>query len=97
MNIRIQSVKFDADAKLTSFIEQKLVKLEKFVEPVILAEVTLRLDKNHDLGNKIAVIKLEVPHTTLVAERQCHTFEEAVDECVDALKVQIGKEKDKHK
>ena len=31
MNVQIQSVKFDADARLVSFIEQKIAKLDRFV------------------------------------------------------------------
>lgn len=95
MNIKIQSVKFDADQRLLDFTEAKLNKLERFIERVTLADVALKLDKDHDRGNKVAVIKLEVPGEDLVAESRAKSFEEAVDLAIGALKKQIDKRKDK--
>lgn len=95
MNVQIQSVKFDADARLVSFIEQKIAKLDRFVERATSAEVILKLDKDFEKGNKVATITLAVPGGELVAEAQCKTFEEAVDQSIDALKRQVEKHKDK--
>ena len=95
MNVQIQSVKFDADARLVSFIEQKIAKLDRFVERAISADVILKLDKDFEKGNKVVTITLAVPGDELVAEAQCKTFEEAVDQSIDALKRQIEKRKDK--
>ena len=41
MDIRVQSVKFDADVKLLEFIQKKVGKLEKFYDSIIKAEVAL--------------------------------------------------------
>ncbi|HPV56835.1 MAG TPA: HPF/RaiA family ribosome-associated protein, partial [Tenuifilaceae bacterium] len=43
MNIKIQSIKFDADKKLTDFIEKKVSKLERYFDNIVDAEVFLRL------------------------------------------------------
>ena len=95
MNMQIQSVKFNADQKLINFIEQKLSKIERFNDSNIGSEVILKLDKDNENGNKVVVMKLNVPGNELVAERRSHTFEEAVDECIAALKKQIEKYKAK--
>ena len=95
MDVKIQSVKFDADKKLVSFIEGKMAKLERFVERAVAAEVILKVDKNHDEGNKVAVIKLLVPGEDLVSERRSKSFEESVDDAIDALKKQLEKYKEK--
>lgn len=95
MDIRIQSVKFDADRKLVAFVEEKVGKLNRYEEDILSADVALKLDKNNELGNKVAVIKLDVAGDTLVAERQCKSFEEAVDQVVDALRKQLAKYKEK--
>lgn len=95
MNIQIQSVKFDADKKLTAFIEEKVSKLDRYADDIISADITLKLDKDRENGNKVAVLKLDVAGDTLVAERQCKSFEEAVDLSVDALKKQLAKHKEK--
>lgn len=95
MNIQIQSVKFDADQKLVDFVQHKVGKLDRMIDNSTGAEVTLKLDKDHELGNKVAVLKLAVPGNDLVAERRSKSFEEAVDQCIDALKKQIERYKDK--
>lgn len=94
MNIQIQSVKFDADQKLLDFVEHKVGKLDRMIDNSTGAEVTLKLDKDDDLGNKVAVLKLAVPGTELIAERRSKTFEESIDMCVDALKRQIERYKE---
>jgi len=95
MNVKIQSIKFDADKRLLDFIETKLNKLERFTDKATSTEVTLKLDKNDEQGNKIALIEIEVPGESLVAERQSKSFEESIDLCIDALKKQLEKYKDK--
>ena len=95
MNIQIQSVKFDADKKLTAFIEEKVSKLDRYADDIISADITLKLDKDKENGNKVAVLRLDVAGDTLIAERQCKSFEEAVDLSVDALKKQLAKHKEK--
>lgn len=93
MNVKIQSLKFDADQKLISFIEHKLEKIDKFADGVIAADVTLKLEKDNEHGNKIALITVDLAGNKLVAEKQCKSFEEAVDQCIDALKKQLDKYK----
>jgi len=95
MNIKIQSIKFDADKKLTDFIEKKVNKIERYFDNIVDVEVFLRLQNSQELDNKIAEIRIKVPGSDLFAQRQSKTFEEAVDDCVDALKAQIQKHKDK--
>ena len=68
MNVQIQSVKFDADRKLVEFVEHKMDKLDRFVERAIGADVILKLDKDHELGNKVATINHHIPGDDLVAE-----------------------------
>jgi putative sigma-54 modulation protein len=95
MNVQIQSVKFDADQKLVDFVEAKISKLDRFVERATGADVILRLDKDHDRGNKVAIIKLEVPGDDLVAEFRSKSFEESVDGALEAIKKQIEKHKER--
>ena len=95
MNVHIQSVKFDADSKLIEFVEAKMAKLDRFADRSTGADVILKLDKDHDMGNKVATITLHMPGEDLVAEHQAKTFEESVDEAIDALKRQLDKFKGK--
>ena len=95
MNIQIHSVRFDADKKLIDFVHQRLEKLTQCGEDIVNAEVYLRLDKDQERENKISEIKLELPGGPLFARKQSKTFEEATDEAMDAIKVQITKHKQK--
>ena len=95
MNIQIQSVKFDADQKLLDFVQHKVGKLDRKIDNSTGAEVTLKLDKDDSAGNKVAIVRLSVPGHELVAERRSRSFEESVDLCVDALKRQIERYKER--
>jgi len=97
MNIKIQSLRFDADAKLLDFVENKLSKLDQYYDNIIGAEVILRLDKSEDVGNKVADIKILIPGNELFSKKQAKSFEEAADLAIDALKRQIKKTKDKQR
>ncbi|MDR0561049.1 MAG: ribosome-associated translation inhibitor RaiA [Prevotellaceae bacterium] len=97
MNVKVQSIKFDADKKLIDFIEKKISKLEKFFDGIIGAEVILRLD-NHSTDptdNKKVEVLIKLPGKEAFAERVSKSFEEAVDHCADALKIQLSKAKGK--
>jgi putative sigma-54 modulation protein len=95
MNIKIHSIHFDADAKLLGFIDQKVKKLLQFYDDIIGAEVFLRLEKVQDMENKIVEIKLFIRGNDVFAKKQSKTFEESTDECVEALRKQLKKHKDK--
>ena len=95
MNVQIQSVKFDADQRLVDFVNAKLAKLDRFAERATGADVILKLDKDREKGNKIAVITLRMPGEELVATQQARTFEQAIDEAIDALRRQVDKAKAK--
>jgi putative sigma-54 modulation protein len=95
MDIKIHSVRFDADIKLIDFINNKVSKLIQFNDDIIAAEVFLRLENSQDMENKIAEIKLDIPGNNLFAKKQSKTFEEATDLAVDALRKQVKKKKDK--
>lgn len=97
MDIKISSVHFDADKKLIDFINKKVNKLEKFFDEIINAEVILRLENTQDLDNKVSEIKLIIRGNDLFAKKQSKTFEEAIDNAIDALRQQIEKHKGKVK
>jgi putative sigma-54 modulation protein len=97
MNVKIQSVHFDAAEKLETFIRQKTGKLEQYFDGIISAEVTLKLDKSDITENKIAEITLDMPGNNLFAKKQNKTFEEAVDLACEALRKQLIKRKGKDK
>ncbi|WP_234985401.1 ribosome hibernation-promoting factor, HPF/YfiA family [Porphyromonas crevioricanis] len=95
MNVRIQALHFDATDQLKQFIEKKLSKLERFVEDAMVAEVVLKVVKPETVENKHASIQIPVRGAELFAQKSSDTFEAAIDECIDALKKQIERLKDR--
>ena len=95
MEIKIQAIKFDATDKLQAFVDKKVGKLEKTYEEIQLAEVQLKVVKPATAMNKETSLTVTVPGTKLFVEKKCDTFEEGIDQCVDAMKVQLTKFKEK--
>lgn len=93
MNIVINAVKFKADPKLEKFVADKVSKLDRLVDNATKCEVFLKVDKPESDNNKIAELRIIVPGKDLFVTKQADTFEQAVADGVDTLKVQIEKYK----
>jgi len=97
MKVSISSVKFKADKKLETFIQEKVSKLSSLYDGVLAGDVTLKVSNSEKLDNKITEIRLSVRGNDLFAKKQSNTFEEATDTAVEALKKQLAKHKEKIK
>lgn len=97
MELKVQSIHFDATEKLHEFIEKKVVKLEKNSDDVRTAEIILKVVKPEVAMNKHTSIRIKVTSGELFAEKICDTFEEGVDTCIDALLKQLSKHKEKQR
>ncbi|MCM1005462.1 MAG: ribosome-associated translation inhibitor RaiA [Prevotella sp.] len=96
MEVQIKAIHFDITERLVSFINKKLDKLARRFEAVTDAEVSLKVVKPETAMNKEAGIKLILPDSPdLFASKTADTFEEAVDNCLEALEKQLEKEKGK--
>ena len=95
MEIKIQSIHFDATEKLQAFIDKKVAKLEKTFEDIQKVEVQCKVVKPATAQNKAVSMSVSVPGSTLFVEKTSDTFEESVDLCVDSMKVQLQKYKEK--
>ena len=93
MEIRVQSLKFDADQKLLEFVEKKVSKIGRFDDAITDVEVVLSLLEKPE--NKNVKLKVHVPGGSQVIERNAQTFEIAVNECVDAMKEKLTRNKAK--
>ncbi|MDE6715123.1 MAG: ribosome-associated translation inhibitor RaiA [Muribaculaceae bacterium] len=97
MKVTINAIHFDASDKLVNFINRKVEKLAKHHDSIFDAEVTLKVVKPETAMNKEAGVKISYPDQVVVfASKTANTFEEAIDDCVDALKKQLEKVKAKH-
>ena len=97
MEISVKTIKFDATEKLQEFIQKKASKLEKFCGEIRKVEVSLKVVKPETAMNKEAAVKLYTVSGDIFAEKVCDTFEEAVDQCIDAVNKQHSKLKEKQR
>ncbi|MDR0961984.1 MAG: ribosome-associated translation inhibitor RaiA [Mediterranea sp.] len=97
MDVRIQSIHFDASEQLQAFIQKKVVKLGKFYDDITRVEIALKVVKPETAVNKEAGVQVIVPNGEFYATKTCDTFEEAVDLCLEALSKQLVKHKEKQR
>ena len=96
MNVKIQTVRFNADEKLVDYINQKLQKLQVFHDRIVKVDVFLKLDNVvHNIKDKIAEIRVHVPRHNFFAKTTSKSFEESFDDALDSMLIQIKKKKQK--
>ena len=84
MNVNIQTVHFDADAKLTSHIQKKVEKLTHFHDRITKVDIYLKLDNVvHNIKDKIAV------------KQTSKSFEESFDIALETVISQIKRKKER--
>jgi putative sigma-54 modulation protein len=97
MTVNIQTVRFDADAKLIDYVTQRLKKLLGFHDRILKVEVYLKLDNVvHNIKDKVAEIKVHVPRQQLFVKQTSKSFEQSFDEALDSLITQLKRKKEKH-
>lgn len=96
MNVNIQTVHFDADSKLVSYVEKKLSKLFQFHDRITKVDVYLKLDNVvHTIKDKVAEIKVHVPRYNFFVKSSSKSFEESFDVALDSVIMQIKRKKEK--
>ena len=96
MNVNIQTVHFDADIKLVSYIEKKVEKLTQYHDRITKVDVYLKLDNIvHNIKDKVAEIKVLIPRHEFFVKQSSKSFEESFDEALDSVILQIKRKKDK--
>lgn len=93
MEIRVKSLKFNADQKLLDFVQKKVSKLERFDETIDYMDVVLSLLEKPE--NKNVKLQAGMPGRSLMIERTGRSFEEAINEAVDLMKEKIVRNKEK--
>ena len=95
METRIQALHFTATEQLQAFIQKKCTKLEKVYDQIQTIDVVLKVVKPETAMNKQAGITVKTANGEFFADKTCDSFEQAVDECLEALQKQVQKMKEK--
>ena len=95
MKVNVQAVNFNVDRKLVDFIQERMDKLEKYYDKIVVADVFLKVESTSEKENKTVEIKINVPGDDFVVKKTAKSFEEGVDLSVDSLERVILKRKEK--
>jgi len=95
MKVNVHAVNFNVDRKLVDFINERLVKLEKYYDKVVSSDVFLKVEKTSEKENKIVEVKIHVPGDDFMVKKQCKTFEEGVELASESLERLLVKRKEK--
>ncbi|TDH28104.1 ribosome-associated translation inhibitor RaiA [Segetibacter sp. 3557_3] len=96
MNVKIQTVHFDADEKLIEYVNKKIDKLNIFHERITKVDVFLKLDNVvHTIKDKIAEIRVHVPRHDFFVKASSKSFEESFDSAIDSMVNQMKRKKEK--
>ena len=96
MNVNIQTVKFNADAKLTEYVQKKIEKLTTFNERITSIDLFLKLDNVvHTIKDKVVEIRVQIPRHQLFVKSSSKSFEESFDSAIDSVINQIKRKKEK--
>ena len=96
MTVKIQTVRFDADAKLIEYVKQRVQKLLNFHDKIMKVDVFLKLDNVvHNIKDKVAEIKVSIPRHEFFVKQSSKSFEESFDEAMDSVINQIKRKKER--
>jgi putative sigma-54 modulation protein len=96
MTVNIQTVRFDADARLLEYVNRKLEKLGTFHDRIIKVSVFLKLDNVvHQIKDKIAEIRIHVPRHEFFVKSTSKSFEGSFDDAFDSIVNQLKRKKQK--
>lgn len=91
MKIKMTGKNLEITDALRDVTEKKLIKLDKYFEDDIVADVTFSVERNW----KIIEITINLPGTILRAEETTDDMYASIDKAVDVLERQIRKHKTK--
>ena len=96
MNIKIQSVHFDADTRLIDLVRKKVDKLPTFEKRITDVSVFLKLDNPaHHIKDKVVEIRVHVPHYDFFVKTTSKSFELSFEEAFASLVTKMKRKKDR--
>ena len=96
MNVNIQTVHFDADAKLIEHVNRKIGKLATHHDRISKVDVFLKLDNVvHQIKDKVAEIRVKVPRHEFFVKQTTKSFEESFDAALDSMLNRMRRTKEK--
>ena len=96
MNVRIQTVHFNADGSLLDRVEKKVAKLTSYSNRIVDVNVFLKLDNlAHHIKDKVVEIRVHVPRGDLFVKTCSKTFEQSFERAYHSLVTQLKRKKER--
>ena len=95
MKLNTQAVNFEIANRLEQHIAKKTKRYEKLLTPSAEMDIRMTVVKPETNLNKEVTIRITGIGAELFAQKTCDTFEQAIDECLEAIDRQLAKQKDK--
>lgn len=95
MTLNTQSINFDIADHLNLYIAKKTRRYEKLLPASAEMEIRMTVVKPETNLNKETRIRVIGFGAELFAQKTCDTFEQGIDECLEAIDRQLEKQKDK--
>ncbi|MEJ7827952.1 MAG: HPF/RaiA family ribosome-associated protein [Segetibacter sp.] len=96
MDLKIQTVHFNADEKLVEYITKKVDKLNTFHDRITKVDVFLKLDNVvHTIKDKVVELRVHVPRHDFFVKASSKSFEESFENALVSMINQIKRQKDR--
>ena len=95
MKLNTKAVNFEIAERLEKHIAKKTKRYEKLLPESAEMEIQLTVVKPETNLNKETHVRVVGVGGELFAQKVCDTFEQGVDDCLEAIEKQIEKQKDK--
>ena len=95
MKTTVQAINFDIAEPLQKYIEKKTRRYEKLLPDAAEMAIRMTVIKRETNLNKETQIRILGAGTEMFVEKTFDTFEQGIDEGLEALDRQIEKQKDK--
>lgn len=95
MKLNVKAVNFEIAERLEKHIAKKTKRYEKLLPESAEMEIQLAVVKPETNLNKETHVRVVGLGAELFAQKVCDTFEEGIDDCLDAVDKQLEKRKDK--
>ena len=95
MKLNTQAVNFEIAERLEKHIEKKTKRYEKLLPESAEMEIRMTVVKPETNLNKETAIRVLGVGSELFAQKVCDTFEQGIDDCLEAIEKPLEKRKDK--
>ena len=95
MKLNTQAVNFEIAERLEKHIEKKTKRYEKLLPESAEMEIRMTVVKPETNLNKETAIRVLGVGSELFAQKVCDTFEQGIDDCLEAIEKRLEKRKDK--